>query len=153
VAPAPSIVQKSPRLSPPELLRDRWIRGVIARHRMILVVATLAALICGWLATRLHVDTDLRRLLPDGHPVLLGLEEIERTFGSTGSVNVVVKDGTPEARHAFVDAISAELQGHPLLRAVDDRLPSDFFSEHALYYLSDQEMQELETRVEDYTHY
>jgi len=142
-----------PPLGPKEPLRDRWIRQVLAHHRAILVVSTLLSVLCGWLATHLRVDPDLRRLLPDGHPVLVGLESIEETFGSTGSVNVVIKDGTPEARHAFADAIAAELDGHPLLRGVEDRLPSDFFSRHALYYLSDAEMEELEQRVQDYTHY
>ncbi|HWB73296.1 MAG TPA: MMPL family transporter [Nannocystaceae bacterium] len=126
---------------------------MLARHRMILVVSVIATVITAWLATRLKVDTDLRRLLPDGHPVLVGLEEIERTFGSTGSVNVVIRDGPPEARHAFADAIAAELEGHPLLRDVDDRLPSDFFSRHALYYLADREMDELDEKVQAYTHY
>lgn len=140
-------------MGPKEPLRDRWIRQVLSHHRAILVVATLVTIVCGWLAMSLRVDPDLRRLLPDGHPVLVGLETIERTFGSTGSVNVVVKGGTVEARHALVDAIADELEGHPLLRRVDDRLPSDFFTRHALYYLSDAEMKELEERVQDYTHY
>lgn len=126
---------------------------MLAHHRAILVVATLFTVLTGWLATQLRVDPDLRRLLPDGHPVLVGLESIERTFGSTGSVNVVVEGGTLEQRHAFVDAIGARLEGHPLLRLVDDRLPSDFFSRHALYYLDDAEMKDLERLVQGYTHY
>jgi len=140
-------------LGPKEPLRDRWIRKVLSHHRAILVFSTLLTVLCGWLATKLTIDPDLRRLLPDGHPVLVGLETIENTFGSTGSVNVVVKGGTQDARHAFVDALGAELREHPLLRRVDDRLPSDFFSQHALYYLSDSEMEELEVRVQEYTHY
>lgn len=140
-------------LGPKEPLRDRWIRKVLSHHRAILIAATLLTILAGYFAVKLRVDPDLRRLLPDGHPVLVGLEKIEQTFGSTGSVNVVVKGGTQDARHAFVDAIGTELQGHPLLRRVDDRLPSDFFSQHALYYLSDAEMEELEVRVQEYTHY
>lgn len=142
-----------PPLGTAEPLRDRWIRKVLAHHRAIIVVATLLTVLSGALASRLRVDPDLRRLLPDGHPVLVGLEGIEDTFGSTGSVNVVVKGGTTEQRSALVDAIAAELEGHPLLRGVDYRLPSDFFSRHALYYLGDDEMKELEQRVQDYTHY
>ncbi len=154
MAVAPRFVQEwRRRLSAREPLRDRWIRQIIAHHRAILVAAAVLTVLCGWLATQLRVDTDLRRLLPDGHRVLVGLEEIERTFGSTGSVNVVVKDGTAEARHALVETIARELEGHPLLRDVDERLPSDFFSEHALYYLSDAEMKQLEELVQDYTHY
>lgn len=126
---------------------------MLAHHRGILWISLLVTALFGVFAARLRVDPDLRRLLPDGHEVLVGLEEIERTFGSTGSVNVVVKGSNVEGRHALADAIVAKLTGHPLLRSVDDRLPSDFFSRHALFYLSDAEMGELEQRVDDYTHY
>ena len=108
------------------------------------MVTTVAA---GLLARRLEVDSDLRRLLPQGHRVVRGLDDIERTFGTTGSVNVVIKDGPIEARHAFTDAVAERLQGHPLLENVDYRLPSNFFSEHALYYLSDAEMESLDILV------
>lgn len=136
-----------------EPLRDRWIRAVLAHHRVILVIALVVTVLAAWRSLHLSVDTDLRRLLPDGHRVLVALEHIEDTFGTTGSVNVVVKGGPIEARHAFVDALDAELDGHPLLRDVDSRLPSEFFIEHALYYLSDAEMKALDEKIQAYTHY
>ena len=114
------------------------------------MVTTVAA---GLLARRLEVDSDLRRLLPQGHRVVRGLDDIERTFGTTGSVNVVIKDGPIEARHAFTDAVAERLQGHPLLENVDYRLPSNFFSEHALYYLSDAEMESLDDKIQAWMHY
>ncbi|HET6585014.1 MAG TPA: MMPL family transporter, partial [Nannocystaceae bacterium] len=126
---------------------------MLAHHRSILVIALFVTIAAGFLATKLRVDTDLRRLLPDGHPVLVALEHIEETFGTTGSVNVVIKHGPKEARHAFVDALEAELTGHPLLREVDTRLPSEFFIHHALYYLSEAEMEALDHKVQAYTHY
>jgi predicted RND superfamily exporter protein len=105
-----------------------------------------------WLASGLQTDSDLRRLLPRDHEVVVNLEKIEETFGSTGSVNVVIK-GEAEARHAFSDAIAAELDGNELLRDVDYRLPSDFFVEHALYYLSADEMALLGELIDAWLHY
>ena len=136
-----------------EPFRDRWIRGVLAHHRSILAVSLVVTVLAAWLSAHLRVDTDLRRLLPKGDRVLVALEHIEETFGSTGSVNVVIKGGPVEARHAFSDAIEAELTGHPLLREIDTRLPSEFFIEHALYYLSEEEMRALDEKVQAYTHY
>ena len=104
-------------------------------------------------ASRLHVDSDLRRLLPRDHEVVQQLENLERTFGSTGSVNVVVKGGTIEQRHAYTDALAAELEGHELLTGVDYRLPSDFFSSNALYYLSEDEIDDLQERIDAWLHY
>ncbi len=112
-----------------------------------MLLTALAAL----LATKLQVDSDLRRLLPRDHEVVLALESIEETFGSTGSVNVVVK-GPADARRAYSDALAQRLEGHPLLKDVDYRLPSDFFADHALYYLSDAELDELQTLIDEWLH-
>ncbi len=132
-------------------LRDRWIDWVLRRHRAILVVATLITAFAAIIATNLQVDSDLRRLLPRDHEVVVALEEIEETFGSTGSVNVVVK-GEPEARRAYSDALAQHLRGHELLKDVDYRLPSEFFLDHALYYLSDEELDVLRELIDAWLH-
>ena len=132
-------------------LRDRWIDWVLRRHRSILIVATLITALAAIVASNLQVDSDLRRLLPRDHEVVIALEEIEETFGSTGSVNVVVK-GTAEARRAYSDALAEHLNGHPLLKDVDYRLPSDFFLDHALYYLSEDELDELRDLIDAWLH-
>ncbi len=133
------------------LLRDRWIDWILQRHRTVLIVAVVVTAIAAVLASKLEVDSDLRRLLPRDHEVVLALESIEETFGSTGSVNVVIK-GEPEARHAYTEALAEHLAGHPLLENVDYRLPSDFFLDHALYYLSDPELEELQTLIDEWLH-
>jgi predicted RND superfamily exporter protein len=136
-----------------EPLSDRWIRWVLLRHRVILLAAVVLTLIAGVFATRLQVNGDLRVLLPTNHPVVRGLEQIEATFGSINTVNIVAKQGTPEARHAFTDALEARLEGHRLFREVEHGLPTEFFAERALYYLTDDELLELEQRVDAWTHY
>ena len=88
-----------------EPLSDRWIRWVLLRHRLILLAALVLTVIAGVLATRLQVNGDLRVLLPTDHAVVRSLEQIEATFGSVNTVNIVAKQGTPEARHAFTDAL------------------------------------------------
>jgi len=134
-------------------LRDRWIDGVLAQHRLILVVAVVLTAVAAVLASRLRVDSDLRRLLPQEHTVVESLERVEHTLSGIGSVNVVVKGGSVEQRRAFAEALAAELDGHELLADVDYRLPSDFFAEHALYYLTDAEMETLDELVQAWTHY
>ena len=143
----------APRLAETKPKRDRWIDWILANHRLVLVAAALLTTLAGYIASQLQVDSDLRRLLPGDHEVVVNLEKIEETFGSTGSVNVVVKGEDAEARHAFTVALAEALQGHELLRDVDYRLPSDFFVEHALYYLSSEDMAELNERIEAWQHY
>lgn len=136
-----------------EPLSDRWIRWVLLRHRVILLAAVALTVLAAVLATRLQVNGDLRVLLPTDHAVVRSLEQIESTFGSINTVNVVAKDGTPEDRHAFTDALEARLQGHRLFRDVEHGLPTGFFAERALYYLDEGELDELQQRVDAWTHY
>lgn len=119
----------------------------------MLILAVIVTAVSGWLASRLHVDSDLRSLLPSRDPVVLSLDRIETSFGTLGSVNVVVKHGTREQRHAFADALAERIAGSDLVRDVEYRLRSDFFAEHALYYLADAEMEELDEVVQAWTHY
>lgn len=146
-------MQSEPRLSAAKPLRHRWIRAILGHHRLVLVAALIATIVAGWLASQLQIDSDLRRLLPADHPVVSSLERLERTFHGTGSVNVVVKGADAETRHRFADALAERFEDHEMVAEVDYRLPSEFFVEHALYYLDDGEMEQLEERVDAWTHY
>lgn len=134
-------------------LRDRWIAGVLAHHRLVLALAVVLTAASVVLAGRLRIDSDLRSLLPQSHPVLQSLDQIEASFGALGSVNIVLKDGTAEQRRALADAIAVRVQQSPLVREVEYRLRSEFFADHALYYLSDPEMEQLDELVQAWTHY
>jgi uncharacterized protein len=139
--------------APPQRLRDRWIAAVLRRHKLVLVLAVVVTAVAGWLASRLRIDSDIRSLMPADHPVLQNLDRIETSFGALGSLNVVVHDGTLEQRHAFADALAERLAAHPDIRDVEYRLRSDFFADHALWFLTDAEMEQLGERVQAWTHY
>src|SRR5690606_37473695 len=85
-------------------LRERWIAWVLARHRLVLALALILTVISAYVSSLLRIDSDLRSLLPGDHPVLANIDRIERSFGALGSVNVVIKEGSPEQRHALADA-------------------------------------------------
>ncbi|MCB9704677.1 MAG: MMPL family transporter [Myxococcales bacterium] len=139
--------------APPQPRRDRWIATVLAHHRAILIFALILTAVAGLLASRLRIESDLRALLPTDHPVIESLEQIESSFVRLGSVNVVVEGGTAEQRHAYADAVAGELEALETIDDVEYRLRSDYFADHALYYLSDEEMGELDEHVQAWTHY
>jgi predicted RND superfamily exporter protein len=137
----------------PEQLRDWWIDRVLRHRWWVLGLALVLTTISVVLAARLEIDPDLRALLPRSNPVTTAIDHVERNFGVIGSINVLVEGGDPEARHAFADALAEELADDPMLRAVDHRLGSEFFVEHALYYLPEADMDELEELVAAWQHY
>ena len=146
--------QDGRRLSAPtQRLRDRWIAWVLAHHRGILGLAAIVTVVAGLLASQLKIESDLRALLPPEHPVIVSLEGIEDSFIRLGSINVVAQGGTADERHAFADAVAEKLEELPQISDVEYRLRSDFFADHALYYLSDEEMDSLDEHVQAWTHY
>ncbi|MCA9659846.1 MAG: MMPL family transporter, partial [Myxococcales bacterium] len=87
------------------------------------------------------------------HPVIESLEGIEDSFVRLGSVNILLEGGTAEGRRALADAVAGELEALDAITDVEYRLRSDFFADHALYYLSDAEMEVLDEHVQAWTHY
>lgn len=134
-------------------LRDWWIDQIIRHHRLVLGLGLVLTLVSAWLASRLEIDSDMRALLPADHEVVEAIEHIEANYGAVGSINVLIQGGAAPARHALADAIAKELEDEPMLREVDHRLASNFFIEHALYYLEEPEMDTLVDRVEAWQHY
>lgn len=139
--------------SPWVKLRERWIEAVLNRYRLVLLLGALVTISSVWLATNLRIDSDLRQLLPHGHPVLTSLERVEQSFGALGSVNLVIEAKNPQERHAFAHAVAQSLADDELLEGVDFELPTGFFEEHALYYLSDPDMKELSDRFMAWQHF
>lgn len=145
--------EKHPRAGRWTGLRDAWIDAVLRNYRLVLLLGALVSAISLWFATQLRVESDLRHLLPQGHPVLSSLEEVEQSFGALGSVNLVIESPDAAARHAFAHAVADSLKGDSLLSGIDLELPVAFFEEHALYYLSDADMESLQDRVMAWQHF
>jgi len=135
------------------LLRDLWIESVLRYHKAVLALGLLATVVAVLFASKLTLDSDLRTLMPEGNAIVQSLEELEDGFGTLGSVDLIVKLGTADARHDFADAVALELADHPLVRDVDQAPEASFFLDHALYYLSDDDIEELAERVMAVEHF
>jgi hypothetical protein len=130
-----------------------WIDVVLRHHVVVLVLGALLTAFMAHRASLLEIDSDLRSLMPRTHPVVTEVDEIEARFGYIGSLNIVVEGATPEARHAFADAIAQAFAGHPHLVSIDHRIDASFFEDRALYYLSDEDMARLRERIDAWQHY
>jgi predicted RND superfamily exporter protein len=133
-------------------LSQRWMQAMLNRPRALLALALVLTVIGGWQAAKLRLDTDLRGLLPADHPVLASLDRVEKSFGSLGSINVIVADADASTRHAFADALADRAAGHPLLASVEHKVPFAYFADHALYYLNKADFAKLEDLVAGWQH-
>ncbi len=102
---------------------NRYVR-FLGRHDLAICGAALVLFVLALLtATRLHLRTDFRELLPLQDPELKTLQRIGDRIGPRSTLVIAVEGPDPQANERFADALVANLR--PLmgrdLGAIDDR--------------------------------
>jgi predicted RND superfamily exporter protein len=114
--------------------------------------ALLAALVLSaaglFFARHLSLNANLADLLPQSFQSVRDLHTLEERFGALGWVVVVGEDGDPEALQRFADDLTPKLEALPGIRYVESQRPSAFFRDRALYFLSTEDLQEVQRRLD-----
>ena len=111
-----------------------WVHW-IDRHRVwIVVVALLLAGVGGWAASRLRLDQELRRLLPDDFPSVSDLDRASTQLGNQNDLYVTIRSPSREANVAFGEQFARRLEAREDLRWVSFRRDRSFFVDNALLY-------------------
>lgn len=103
--------------------------------------------------TRLKLNADLAELLPESFPSVRALHELEQRFGGVGYVAIIGENADPDQLMRFADDAAAKLAALPEVRFVDSKRSTGFFEDHALYFLTTDELTDLLGRLrerEDY---
>jgi hypothetical protein len=111
----------------------------LSRHALAICAAALVLFAVALLtATRLHLRSDFRELLPQEDPELKALQQIGDRIGGRATLVVAVEGPDPGANERFAEALVANLQ--PLvgreLRAIDYRPDAtrSFFDHNKILY-------------------
>ena len=130
---------------------ERALGGAAARaHRRplpALLMAVALVALGGWSASRLKLNTDLTELLPQSFESVKGLEKLKNNFGGIGYVAVAGYDAEPEQLRRFAEEMAPKIEALPGVRFVEYQRASSFFEERALYYLSLEDLAEVEGRI------
>ncbi|MBK6921051.1 MAG: MMPL family transporter [Deltaproteobacteria bacterium] len=121
-----------------------WIER---RAGSIVVAFLLVALASGWLTTRLRIDQELRRLLPDDFPSVVGIDRLSDEIGNQSDMYITIRSPSRDANIAFGDAIAARVAEHPDLRHVIFHRDRAFFEHNALLYADITDVLDLRRRV------
>jgi len=108
-----------------------------------LVLSVLGA----FFARGLSLDANLVSLLPRSFQSVQDVKELEQRFGGMGWVVVVGEGAEPEALRRFADELAPRLEALPGIRFVEVKRPGAFFEERALYFLSLEDLNEVERRL------
>ncbi|WP_244981566.1 efflux RND transporter permease subunit [Corallococcus exercitus] len=146
----------SPPSSPAErtwMHRVERTMGALAAHNhrrpVIALVCALLLSVVGLLSARhLSLNANLVALLPDSFESVQAIHSLEERFGAQGWVVVVGEDADPAQLQRFADDLAPKLEALPGIRYVEITRPSSFFKSHALYFLSPEDLKEVERRID-----
>lgn len=119
------------------------------RHPWIALAIALTLSVLGvFFARGLSLDANLVSLLPKSFQSVKDLQELEERFGGLGWVAVVGEGADPEALRRFADDLAPQLEALPDIRFVESKRPGPFLQEHALYFLSLEDLLQVEQRID-----
>lgn len=134
-----------------------FIRFVVRRALWIIVLAFIISGYALYHASSLEIETDYTNLIPEDYPSVQALEKIRQTVGGEGSdVAVGIISPSFEASKAFAEDLipkaltfSREGQDQPYLGSVEFKRETEFLSQNALYFATDEEFDRLEEFLEN----
>ncbi len=111
---------------------------------------------CLSVALNLRIDTDFSKLLPEDYVSVQALERLRATVGGESTVDMIVESPSFAADTAFIQAflprafqLTHGAGGDPYLTRAEFRKDVTFLKNNALYFASEDELDELETYLRE----
>lgn len=96
-----------------------------------------------------NIKTDLKELLPDDHPSVVRMEEVQSRFGNLKNMTLVIETSEPEKLKTILPAFAAHIALEPDVKEVEWRKRAyDFFDHHKLFFPSLEDLVDLRDRIE-----
>jgi len=122
------------------------LSGFCFRNPRVSLLACLVFFVGGLYlaATRLTLEMDWTYLFEDDDPVVLAVDHARELFPLPGDIAVLVDQGTPQQREAFLNDLGERLAQEPeLFYQVFYRVDLQPLASKALYYLDEKSLKEL----------
>jgi predicted RND superfamily exporter protein len=127
------------------------------RHPFAVVgIAILIAVLAGYFAVQLKIDTDLANLLPEKNEHVMALEKLQETVGGESEMTVAIQSPSFADNKRFAeDLITKSLELYDertennFFKRADFRRETDFLKDNALYFANSSELDEIATYLDD----
>ena len=131
-----------------------FIRFVVKQAGWVLLLALMFSAVGVNFLKNLSVDTDLSNLIPPEYNSVQALEKLRATVGGEETVDVAIVSPFFQANKAFAEALipqALRLSGEQeaYFSHVDYKRDTEFMKNNALYFATSEELDELETYLED----
>jgi predicted RND superfamily exporter protein len=133
------------------------IRFVVKYPVLVLLVALITTAAGLYLASKLEIDSDYSKLIPEYYDSVQALERVRDRVGGEGSdVAVGIISPSFEASKAFADALipramqmTRQGETSPYLGSVEYQRETEFLKNNALFFATNDELEMLSRYLED----
>lgn len=132
----------------------------ISHPFLVIGLSLLIAIVSGFFALQLRVDTDIANLLPKDHPNVLALNSLKEIVGGETEMQVAIKSPSFEANKAFSEALipkTLELwysrYDDFYFKNAEYKKDTELVKNNALYLASKEELEEITFWLEDEIYY
>ncbi len=133
-----------------------FIRSVVRHAYGVLLAGVALAVVSVFLASNLRIDTDFSKLIPEDYDSVKALERLRETVGAESELAIGMVSPSFDANRSFAETLIPaaldlvdESTNEPFLNRVDYRRDTEFLENNALYFATDDEIDSLETFLED----
>jgi len=128
------------------------------RYKVVFLVALLSVIVASWLGTRIKIESDLLKLIPEGNVQVDTLKEALKDFGSIDYLLVLMEatgEAGPDELETYADSFAERLESNDeLIEFVDHRFTLDegfldLFYDNAILFLEPRRLDELGERLTD----
>jgi predicted RND superfamily exporter protein len=132
------------------------LRLVLRRPATALLITLALTVVAGMQASQLRIDAELSNLIPPEAESVQALERLRATVGGGDRVDVAIQSPSFEANRAFAEEFLPRAldlrrrgRGTAYFERVEYRREIGFLEENALYFATDEELDELERYLDE----
>ncbi|PIR26624.1 MAG: hypothetical protein COX62_04055 [Deltaproteobacteria bacterium CG_4_10_14_0_2_um_filter_43_8] len=123
----------------------KWIFNHL---KTVLLISCFLFLTSSFLTTKIKIKADLKGLLSQDAPSVVGLEQLEKIYGGVNSLMIGIETQDENTAKSFIDQLAAELQKQKDVKYVEHKRPLDFFHKHYPLYLEAADLISIRERLE-----
>lgn len=115
---------------------------------VVLVVAGLLSALSLYFGSRITINTSLRALLPEHAASLQAIAAVQEAQGATDRLTVAIEGPDPAQNRKLGQRIAKALKNWPESESVTSERDLRPFRDHALYFLSIEDLQDLHAQLQ-----
>jgi uncharacterized protein len=122
----------------------------------VLSIAILLAVVAGYNALKLQIDTDIASLLPESNHHVQALKQLQETVGGETVMQVAIRSSSFEANKHFAEDLIEQSLGlydirrdRPFINRAEFRRDTEELQDNALYLATEPELLEIIGYLED----